>query len=433
MTPLQSSSTLSDTAQTNLIFELKSLPFSESVIIRRGSAVEKTRVGDLIDAQEEIQVQSLDKTSLHLEWQKIGSVDSSGSRSDQLCFSTKCRREITLGPEQLCQTVDADGEWITLEALEIEPGRTLLPVAGYVPGPYVKKWNPSESGMVLLSSRKPWYQLGDLRLTNDFGWLLGRYVAVGSIYDDRTVEFANVHPRIVDRTEEIVKGLGMHPYRGIEKVKVGSVQFAKALKNEFGSRSKDKRLSGWMFCGSKAFREGFIDGYWSSAGTISERYREMVVSTDSLELAADLRTLMAGLGIQSACRPWNYHHKGGSTDRHYIVEVAASGVRQMPKLHHPEKRLRQRNLKRPKKDYLQVAPIPRNLVHGRLRSKCAKGYGGYAFVHREATHPRLRQLIDGDLLWDLVTEVRQVRAQVPFVDLQLEPGFAAVLHTGIII
>ena len=230
---------------------------SQIILARHGSTCKKVRLRDLHPSLEGMQIQVLDKNSLSLSWEPVPQIIPLEQNSPMIRITTRCRRQVLLAQGHECLTVDDDGELIALRATELQPGRTLLPVASNVPGEFIKKWEPSQTEMNMVPPRKPRYQLDSLHLTNTIGWLFGRYIAAGSVDRNACVEFSNVHPKIVAKTAEIIKGLGLHSYLGIEKIKVGSVQLARALKSEFGSNSKDKRLPGWLFSAPRACRLGF--------------------------------------------------------------------------------------------------------------------------------------------------------------------------------
>ena len=78
-----------------------------------------------------------------------------------------------------------------------------------------------------------------------------------------------------------------------------------------------------------------------------------------------------------------------------------------------------------------MLPIPQKLVRGKLRDKNSKGFGGFSFVSREATHPKHLEMITGDLMWDVVESVEEDLTSRTLCQIQLEESATPVLFSGI--
>jgi len=317
-----------------------------------------------------------------------------------------------------------------IQPKEYVPGHSLIPLARTIPGPYPESWIPEQENRLSPPRRTPQYQITDFPLIRSLGFFAGRYLANGSIYRESVVEIACIHPTLTEMTVAAVTEIGLRPHVTRAKIKIASVQLARILAGEFGTGAAKKRIPGWVFGASPAFRESLLDGYWSHAW-ISEDGMQMKACTDSKELGFDMQALLLSMGIQSSYREWYYRKKHTPTELHYIIELAASSIGRMPLLTHPDRRACQRRWHEPEKDMLCVAPIPRQLVKGKLRSKSAKGFGGFSFVSREATHPKHLEMITGDLMWDMVVAIEEDLTSRTLCQIQMEGSAAPVLFSGI--
>jgi len=246
------------------------------------------------------------------------------------------------------------------------------------------------------------------------------------------VEIARIHPALTEKTVAAATRLGLKSHVSDLRIRIPSAQLARILEREFGAGAAKKKIPGWVFGASPAFREGLLDGCWSHAW-ISFSGMESRTNTDSKNLARDMQALLLSLGIQSSCRHWHYIKKHKSNEEHYIIQLAASSIFRLPRLSHPEKRACQRKWHMPEKDMLCVAPIPRQLVKGKLRSKSAKGFGGFSFVHREASHPQHLRLLEGDLMWDVVESIEEDSTGAPLCQIQMVGSAIPVLYSGIVL
>lgn len=337
-----------------------------------------------------------------------------------------------VSPVHGCITVNDDGDLVMIKAEHLQPGRSLIPLARKIPGPYRLKWTIDQDKPLNPYNRKPRYPITAFPLTRSFGFFLGRYLANESVDRDYMVEIARIHPALTEKTVSVLIETGLKPHVTESKIRIASVQLARILAGEFGRGATQKRIPGWVFGASPAFREGLLDGYWSHAW-ISSSGMESRTYTDSKNLARDMQALLLSLGIQSYCRQWHYIKKHKSNEEHYIIQLAASSIFRLPRLSHPERRACQRKWHIPEKDMLCVAPIPRKLVKGRLKDKGSKGFGGFSFISREAAHPNHRKLLDGDLMWDVVESIEEDSTGAPLCQIQMVGSAIPVLYSGIVL
>ena len=406
---------------------------SEGIILARwGKTVKKIRLAQLESSWGTAQILGLDAFSWRLDWADLWAFRCIRDSTPSVRIATRGRREAVVAPSQFCLTVNDHGELVTIRAEDLQPGRSLVPLARRIPGPYPLKWPILQNLSLNPYGRRPKYTIRELPLTRNFGFFLGRYLANGSIENETAIAITNIHPALTEKIVAAAKQLGLKPRVSDSRIRISSTQLARIMEKEFGAGATKKRIPGWVFGASPAFRQGLVDGYWSHAW-ISECGMQMKLCSDSKDLAVNMQALLLSLGVQSSCREWYYRKKHGKNVLHYIVELAASSIGRMPLLTHPDRRACQRKWHIPEKDMLCVAPIPRELVTGRLRDKGVKGFGGFSFVNREASHPRHRRLLEGDLMWDVVECIEEYSTDAPLCQIQLVGGAMPVLYSGIVL
>ncbi len=404
----------------------------ELILARRGKTVRKIKLAQLEGSWGTAQVLGLDAFSWRIDWADVWAFRCISNNTPSVRVRTRGRREVVVSQSQFCLTVNEEGKIVVSRPLNLHPGRSLIPLARKIPGPYRLKWPIDQDKPLNPSSRKPRYPISAFPLTRSFGFFIGRYLANGSVDRDYMVEIARIHPALTEKTVSILIETGLKPHVTESKIRIASVQLARILAGEFGKGATQKRIPGWVFGASPAFREGLLDGYWSHAW-ISASGMESRTYTDSKGLARDMQALLLSLGIQSSCRHWHYIKKHKSNDEHYIIQLAASSIFRLPRLSHPEKRACQRKWHIPEKDMLCVAPIPRKLVKGRLKDKGSKGFGGFSFVNREASHPQHLKLLERDLMWDVVESIEEDSTGAPLYQIKMVGSAIPVLYSGIVL
>ena len=402
----------------------------EILLVRLGGTVRKLNLEQLKYVWQDAQVLGLSPSDWQDSWKNVTGFLSINNVSHSVRLRTRCRRQIVLSPLHDCLTVGDDGELVMIKAEHLQPGRSLIPLARRIPGPYPIKLPIHQDLSLNPHGRRPKYTIKELPLTRNFGFFLGRYLANGSTENDAAIAIANIHPALTEKTVAAATRLGLKSHVSDLRIRISSTQLARILKREFGAGAAKKKIPGWVFGASPAFREGLLDGYWSHAW-ISGDGMQVKACTDSKELGFDMQALLLSMGIQSSCREWYYIKKHTPTELHYIIELAASSIGRMPLLTHPDRRTCQSRWHPPQKDMLCVLPIPQKLVRGKLRDKSSKGFGGFSFVSREATHPKHLEMITGDLLWDIVVSIEEDLTSRTLCQIQLEESATPVLFSGI--
>ena len=402
----------------------------ETILVRWGGAVRILSIEQLKFVWQDAQVLGLSPSNWQVSWKKVTGFLSINNVSHSIRLRTRCRRQVVVSPVHGCLTVNDDGDLVTIKAEHLQPGRSLIPLARRIPGPYPLNLPIQQNLLLNPYGRRPKYTIKALPLTRNFGFFLGRHLANGSTENDAMVAIANIHPALTGKIVAAATRLGIKPHVSDSRIRISSAQLARILKREFGAGATQKRIPGWVFGASPAFRQGLVDGYWSHSW-ISDDGMQMKFYTDSRALAVDMQALLLSLGVQSSCREWYYRKKHTPTELHYIVELAASSIGRMPLLTHPDRRACQSRWHPPQKDMLCVAPIPRQLVKGRLKDKGSKGFGGFSFVHREASHPQHLKLLERDLMWDVVETVEEDLTSRTLCQIQLQGTATPVLFSGI--
>ena len=152
-----------------------------------------------------------------------------------------------------------------------------------------------------------------LHLSRAFGRVLGRYVADGSISERRRVVYypgrseADAASIADDLVETGIPEGAVRAERrkdGQFQVLVEPTVFARVIEAlGVGRDSYTKRVPDIVFNGPRAFREGFIEGYWRGDGNLRKDGRRSfrgVAETASLDLARTLHLLLKSIGVDSA-------------------------------------------------------------------------------------------------------------------------------------
>jgi deoxycytidine triphosphate deaminase/intein/homing endonuclease len=267
-----------------------------------------------------------------------------------------------------------------------------------------------------------------LSIDPDLGWLLGLYVAEGS---RRATQFTirNTDQPLLDRVESILMRLGVSVYRGKDGVTGCSAFMSELLgwlRTGAGAHTKQvpPLVFGWPRMLVSAFFEGLIDG----DGSRDDRRISLWTCSDRLAMDALLLAERLGLRAGSSLRqrkgggrlwqiyfPRNEHKLLTSVPvpdgllveirrRAGITLAAASrlaGYRNQTDLWNIENRYNRHAVQRATLGRLRAAYI--------RRPECAGSLS------------RLDRLVDGDLLWDRVVEVRDTGEVEPIFDLEIQP------------
>jgi len=262
-----------------------------------------------------------------------------------------------------------------------------------------------------------------LTVDDELAWLLGLYVAEGSRRHGQVV-WSNTDDEILDRAEAVLRRHDLPVSRDAgRKITVCSVLFSHFVDwLDAGPDARHKRVPpivfGWPRYLIERFLEGFVDGDGSREATRISWWSSSPALVDDLLYLAERtgRRASASLRVRDG-RP--------------LFQVSVP---------HREHKL------------LTSVPLPdRLLVRAResaglpqVKAAAAAGYRHASDLNnierrcgrdavRQETLRRLRdtygpgvqeldRLVDGDLLWDTVTAVRDTREVEPIYDLEVRPG-----------
>jgi dCTP deaminase len=267
-----------------------------------------------------------------------------------------------------------------------------------------------------------------LRVSSDFAWLIGLYVAEGS-RRDKQFTVSNTDLDILDRTEGILQRLGVSTYRSEGRSITGCSALFSLLFKWMGTGigAHHKRVPplvhGWPWARVHEFLDGLIDGDGSR-----DRERQSVW-TSSEGLAGDVLLLAERLGLRAGSskrerdgRPlWQVYmprreHKLLTSvplpDRLLVEVRKQAGLTQADAsrdagFKHPTDLCNIEN--RTGRDAVRLATLRRIRSVYERRSECV-------------SLPRLDRLVDGHLRWDRVVEVRDTGTTEPIFDLEVKPG-----------
>jgi deoxycytidine triphosphate deaminase/intein/homing endonuclease len=262
----------------------------------------------------------------------------------------------------------------------------------------------------------------------EIAWLLGLYVAEGS-RRAKQVTLSNTDQSILDRVESILDRLDVPSYRAAGAVTACSAMFSEVIRGlEMGSGARSKRIPSIIFGWPTALVESFLEGLVDGDGSQDEI--RVSVWTSSDRLATDVLLLAERLGKRAgAC---NRTRNGG---RLWQVYLPINEHKLLTSVPLPDRLL----VEIRKEAGLDQAAASRLAGYTHPTDLCniEKGRGRdavrlatlrrlrRAYARRpECAGPlrRLDRLVDGDLLWDRVIEIRDTGRNDPIFDLEVRPG-----------
>lgn len=265
-----------------------------------------------------------------------------------------------------------------------------------------------------------------LEVTTDLAWFLGVHVAEGHRRRGQVV-VANTDPAILDRAQDVLQQLGIGIHRGPGAVTGCSTTFSELLDwLGVGGKSRRKRLPhpalGWSRHLLDALLEGFVDGDGSREATRTSLW------SSSPQLVDDLLLLCARLGRRAAAC-----HRKRATGVAYQVSIPHGEHKLLTAVPLPDRllvRLRE-TLDLDQRTAAKVAGYGhatdlcnienrsggRDAVRRRTLARLLDAYRGAADDDVE----RLARLVDGDLCWDRVVDVRDTGRREPIFDLEVRP------------
>lgn len=259
-------------------------------------------------------------------------------------------------------------------------------------------------------------------------WLLGLYVAEGS-RRAKQVTLSNTDPSILDRVESILDRFDVPSYRAPGAVTACSPLFSEVIRGlDMGTGSDSKRIPSIVFGWPTALVESFFEGLVDGDGSRDEA--RVSVWTSSDQLATDVLLLAERLGRRAgAChrsrngRPlWQLYLP---IDEHKLLTSVPLPDRLLVEIR------KEAGLDQATASRLAGYTHPTDLCNiekgtGRAAVRLATLRRlRTAYARRpECAGPlrRLDRLVDGDLLWDRVVEVRDTGESEPIFDLEVRPG-----------
>ena len=266
-----------------------------------------------------------------------------------------------------------------------------------------------------------------LLVDREVAWLLGIYAAEGYRRRSQFV-VSNTDHAILDRVEAVLHGLGLPTYRAPNAITCTST-FASSMLEWIGAGGKatEKRIPPAVFAWPADLLEAFLEGLVDGHGSVDDT--RVSVWTTSEGLVADLLVLFARLGRRAGtswrdrghapiCQvyaPTNEHKllTGVPLPDRLLVDVReragldqltasrAAGYKHATDLNNIERRTG------------RVAV--RFATLRRLRDVYMGGAGGSDEL------ARVDRLVDGDLLWDEVVEVRDTGVTETIYDIEVRP------------
>ena len=264
-------------------------------------------------------------------------------------------------------------------------------------------------------------------VNEDFAWLLGLYVAEG-YRRSKQVTWANTNQTILDRVETTIDHLGLSVYRSDGAITASSTVLSMMIGwLEIGDGSHNKRIPpvvfGWPDYLVAAFLEGFVDGDGSREST------RVSLWTTSEGLVDDFLALLPRLGRRASV---SGRRRGHSTL--FQISIPHREHKLLTSVPLPDRLLVR---VRESAGWSQVEAAdkcgyrnPTDLCNIENRSgrdavrldtlrRLASTYEKTASP--SSTYRRLARLIEGDLLWDRVVEVRDTGALAPIFDIEVRP------------
>jgi deoxycytidine triphosphate deaminase/intein/homing endonuclease len=261
-------------------------------------------------------------------------------------------------------------------------------------------------------------------------WLLGLYIAEGYRRAQQVV-ISNTDQRILDRAAAALRALGLTFHRGPGALTCGSSTLS-ALLGWLGAGGKapTKRVPPMVFGWPRPLIEAFISGVVDGDGSLDGGRTS--VWTTSGGLVEDLLVLFARLGRRAGSCGRRGRSNGLPLWQVYAPDGEHKLLTSVPLPDQLLVRLR-------RESGLSQADVARRAGYGhatdlnnieRRRGRDAvrrrtlrRVYEAIASVERAAPSlPQLRRLVEGDLLWDEVVEVRDTGVVEHIFDLEVRPG-----------
>jgi deoxycytidine triphosphate deaminase/intein/homing endonuclease len=266
-----------------------------------------------------------------------------------------------------------------------------------------------------------------VRVDSDLAWLLGLYVAEGS---RRATQFtvSNTDQRLLDRVETILTQLGVSTHRAKGAV-TGCSSFMSELLGWLGTGggAHTKQIPPFVFGWPRGLVEAFFDGLIDGDGSRDERRTSLWTCSNQLAMDALLLAERLGLRAGSSLRTrrgrrlWQIYLPA---NEHKLLTTVPLPDRLLVEIRE-QAGLTQASASR-LADYgpSTLGQIEKGIGRDALRFATLRRLRRTYARRPECRRPlrRLDRLVDGDLLWDRVVEVRDTGEVEPIFDLEVRPN-----------
>jgi len=276
---------------TNIVIEGKNKFYGKigefiDNILEKNSAYIKTIGEDsiVLDLQDDysiVGVSNDEKTS----WRRISQVSRHPANGGLVEIKTKSGRKTTATLSHSFLTRSTKGI-VPILGSDLKIG-TRVPIGRQIP-----------------EVPNPLYEIGEFKLTKEFGWLCGIYLADGSL-NGNTVQICKIHPRVEEKIKEIAElydwDITIRKYQGEYGPSKNNNIHNKSLKDfllkQFSTGSYDKKIHSNVFHSNIEFIRGVVGGYFDGDGNISVERQQIRVGSRSKDLIHDIARLLAYCGI----------------------------------------------------------------------------------------------------------------------------------------
>ena len=239
---------------------------------------------DLTDDYNIVGVSNDEKTS----WRRISQVSRHPANGGLVEITTKSGRKTTATLSHSFLTRSTTGV-VPILGSELKVG-TRVPIARSIP----EVPNPL---MEITETTT-------FKLTKEFGWLCGIYLADGSLTGN-SVSICKVHPRVEEKLREIATHynweITIRNYQGEYGVSKSTNIYSTDLKNflekHFSTGSYGKTVHGAIYHANKDFISGVLGGYFDGDGNINVERQQIRVGSRSKDLIHHIARLLAYAGI----------------------------------------------------------------------------------------------------------------------------------------
>lgn len=274
------------------------------------------------------------------------------------------------------------------------------------------------------------------QIDEDFWRLVGIWIAEGD-FNSGTVRVHNENPEIRKDISNICKRYGFKISEMDSSITINSTFLQKIFENVFclNTGAGNKRLPAFAFVLEKKSKENLLKGYFSGDGSIypAERGKfKIEVTTLSKELANDLLYLLLDLGIVATC----YEKKLDGKIFYRISILGVKNFEKFSKIGFIDKVRNSRifsyiNSRKWKRS--DIIPLSGELYE--LASNQSNVYSSNQSIGKEklkemliyvdkdkSKYKEYWELVDGDIFFDLVKDIKVVDNEDTVYDISVEDG-----------